>query len=66
MMNHKDAYILVKGTITVPNTADAGAAVNDANKKVGFNNCAPFPSCITKINNTQIDYAEDIDIVMPM
>ena len=26
----------------------------------------PFTSCITKINNTQIDYAEYIDIVMPM
>ena len=26
----------------------------------------PFTSCITKINNTQIDYAEYIDIVMPI
>ena len=31
-----------------------------------FKNCAPFNSCITKINNTQIDNAECIDIVMPM
>ena len=28
--------------------------------------CAPFTSCISKINNTQIDNAEYIDIVMPM
>ena len=26
----------------------------------------PFTSCINKINNTQIDHAEYIDIVMPM
>ena len=28
--------------------------------------CAPFVSCISKINNTLIDNAEDLDIVMPM
>ena len=43
-----------------------GAAVNDVNKKVIFKNCAPFTSCIAKINNTQVDDAEDIDTVMPM
>ena len=32
--NYSDAYILVKGTITLPNTAAAGAAVNNTNKKV--------------------------------
>ena len=31
-----------------------------------FKNCAPFTNCITKINNIQVGYAEDIDIVMPM
>ena len=35
-------------------------------KKVIFNNCTPFTNCISKINNTQIDNAEYIDIVMPM
>ena len=29
-------------------------------------NCPPFTYCISKINNTQTDNAEDIDIVMPM
>ena len=61
-----DAYILVKGNITVNNTAVEGAAANNTNKKVIFNNCAPFTKCISKINNTQIDDAEYIDIVMPM
>ena len=61
-----DAYILVKGNITVNNTAADGAVANNTNKKVIFKNCAPFTSCISKINNTQIDNAEYIDIVMPM
>ena len=36
------------------------------NKGVIFKNCAPFTKCISRINNTYIDTAEDIDIVMPM
>ena len=66
LCDYSDAYILVKGNITVNNTADAGAAANNTNKKVIFKNCAPFTNCISKINNTQIDNAEYIDIVMPM
>ena len=43
-----------------------GAAANNTDKKVIFKNCAPFTNCISKINNTQIDNAEYIDIVVPM
>ena len=35
-------------------------------KKVKFKNCIPFTNCISEINNTQVDNATDIDIVMPM
>ena len=66
LCDYKNAYILAKGTITVPNTAAAGAAENNTNKKLIFKNCAPFTDCITKINNTQVDDAQKIDIVMPM
>ena len=66
LCDYSDAYILVKGNITVNNTADDGAAANNTNKKVIFKNCAPFTNCISKINNTQIDNAEYIDIIMPM
>ena len=66
LCNFSDAYIVVKGTVIVNNTAVAGADANNTNKKVTFKNCAPFIKCIRKINNTQIDYAEYIDIVMPM
>ena len=66
LCDYRDAYILVKGTISVNNTAADGAAGNYTNKKVIFKNCAPFTNCISEINNTQIDNAKDIDIVMPM
>ena len=66
LCDYSDAYILVKGTISVNNTAAADAAVNNTNKKVIFKNCAPFTNCISEIDNTQIDNAKDIDIVMPM
>ena len=59
-------YSDVKGTISVNNTAAQGAAANNTNKKVIFKNCAPFTNCISEINNTQIDNAKDIDIVIPM
>ena len=36
------------------------------NKKLTFKNNAPFRSCISKINNTFIDNAGDLDIVMLM
>ena len=66
LCDYSDAYILVKGNISVNNTAAAAADPNNRNKKVIFKNCAPFTNCISKINNTQIDNAEYIDIVMPM
>ena len=66
LCDYGDAYILVKGNITVNNNAGASAAANNFGKKVIFKNCASFASCISKINNNQIDNAEYIDIVMPM
>ena len=66
LCDYSDAYILVKGNITVSNTAADGAAANNVNKKVIFKNCAPFTNCISKMNNNDIDNAKYIDIVMPM
>ena len=62
LCDYSDAYIVVKGRISVRGTNDA----NKRNKKLTFKNNAPFRSCISKINNTFIDNAEDLDIVMPM
>ena len=41
----------------------AARQVDERNKGVIFKNCAPF---ISRINGTDIDNAQDIDIVMPM
>ena len=61
LCDYSDAYIVVKGTITVVDPDDA-----NYNKKLAFKNNAPFISCISKINNALIDNAEDLDIVVPM
>ena len=31
-----------------------------------FKNCAPFTKCISKMKNTQIEDANDVDVVMSM
>ena len=66
LCDYSDPYILVKGHITVNNTAVEGAAATYTNKKVIFKNRASFTSDKTKINNTEIDNVEYTDIVMPM
>ena len=68
LCDYSDAYILVKGTITINGRgADAAARqADERDKGVVFKNCAPFINCISEINNTQIDNVKDIDIVMPM
>ena len=66
LCDYSDTYIIVKGNVTVSNNAGDSNVANNIGKKVIFKNCAPFTSCISKINNTQIDNAEYIDIVMPM
>ena len=66
LYDYSDAYMLVKGTITVPNTEAAGTWVNNTNKKVIFKHFAPFTDCITEINNTHTDDTQKIDVVIPM
>ena len=68
LCDYADAYILVNGTITVTGAADHDTAkqLDERNRDVIFKNCAPFTKCISRINGTEIDNAQDIDIVMPM
>ena len=54
LCDYNDAYILVKGDIIVPTAPE---------RQVAFKNCAPFTKCITKIDRTIIDDAEDLDLV---
>ena len=68
LYDYADAYILVKGTITITGAGDDVAArqADERDKGVIFKNCALFVECINRINNTEIDNAKNIDIVMPM
>ena len=37
---------------------------NNNNNKIVFKDCTPFTDCISEINNTQIENAKYIDVVM--
>ena len=56
-----DAYIVVEGVIAVTNPDDA-----KRNKVVAFKNNPPFINFISKINDVQINNAEDLDILVTM
>ena len=62
LCDYSDACIVVKGRISVTGTENA----NRRNKKQTFKNIISFRSCISKINNTLIDNAEELDFVMPI
>ena len=66
LYDYADSYILVKGTITAAGNNDAAKRLHERNEGVTFKNCAPFTKCMNRINNTEIDTARGIDIVMPM
>ena len=66
LCNYSDGYTLVKGTITIAPVPPAAANSNNNDKEVVFNNCAPFTDFISEINNTQIENAKHIDVIMPM
>ena len=63
LCNYSDAYILVSGTRTVAEIA-AGGGNNGI--QIMFKNCVEFTNYMSEINNTQIDNAKDINVVMPM
>ena len=66
LCDYSDAYVLVKRTSSVENKAAQDHPSNSDNKKVILKNCVPFTNCISRTNNTQVDNAHDIDVVMPI
>ena len=79
LYDYSNAYILVTGNIAVRRTIAAKPNANPAVEKkkkekqpltaatqVVFKNCAPFKDCRTEINGTFVDYADFINIAMPM
>ena len=63
LCDFSDAYIVVKGTVTV--SADERVR-DEMNRQVILKNNAPFISCILKINGVLVENAEDLNVVMPM
>ena len=68
LYDYSDACILVKGAIQITGAGDNATArqANEREKGVALKDCAPSINCISEINNTQVNSAKDIDIVMPM
>ena len=69
LCDYSDAYILVKGTITVTAPGannDANNIRDEINRPLILKNNAPFVSCITRINGELIEDADNLDIVIPM
>ena len=62
LCDFSDAYIVVKGTITLEGDSDA----KKRNKNLAFKDNAPLIKRISKINSVQIDNAEDLDVAMPI
>ena len=62
LCDSSDAYVWVKGKITVTNPNDNA----NFNKELTLKSNGPFISCISKINGELVENAEDLDIVMPM
>ena len=58
--------MLVKETMTIPDTTATGAAANNSNKTLIFENCARFSDRMSELKNKQLDNAKDIDVVMAM
>ena len=62
LYDYSDAFIVIKGRITVDGDNDDKVR----NKKLIFKNNPPFTLCISKIDNTFIENAEGLDIAMPI
>ena len=68
LCDYSDAYIFLKGKITITGEGDDAAArqADERDKGVAFKNCGPFINCISEINNTQVDKTKYIDYVTLM
>ena len=58
LCDYNDAYILVRDDITIIGC--------NLQTEVAFKNCATFIMCITKIDRTTIDDADDLNLAMLM
>ena len=66
LCDYSNAYIIAKETIAVTNVSAQGYQNNGTNKSVRLKNCSPFTSYISRTNNTQVNDAQYVDVVMTM
>ena len=68
LSDYNDAYFILNRTIIITwaGRDEAAKQLSKRNKVEIFKNCASFTYCISQINNTQVDNAKDLDVVMPM
>ena len=74
LLNYSDAYMVVKRTVTITGAEGQGTAAQrqtkrktgERNKRVICKNCTPLINWISEINNTHVDNAKDLDVVMSM
>ena len=72
LCDYSDPYLLVTGKIAVTRTIAAAGAQPQRKQvlteatQVAFKNCAPLKDCRTKISDTFVDYADFINIAIPM
>ena len=64
LCDYSEECILVEGTIIVESKTAHDQPYNAVNKKVIFKNYGSFTNCISRINNTQVDDAHDIDAAL--
>ena len=60
-----DAYIVVKGDITITKPGNENF-IYVRNKFLALRNNTPFTACILKINGVLMDNAENLDVIMSM
>ena len=65
LCDFSDAYIVVKGTITLTKTHER-RFIDIRNRFSAFRDNAPFINCTSNINYVLIENAGDLDVVMPV
>ena len=68
LCDYSDKYVLVKVIMIIIDAGanEAGKQADERIKKMISKSGAPFMDCISKINNTQVRNAKDLDVVIPI
>ena len=64
LCDYSDEDVILNGIIIA--WTNFKRSSNNTNKEAMFKNCAPFPDCITEINNIQVDNVKDLNVAVPM